>query len=340
MTRYFYLLGALAAAAAAYAGFWFYSAAQVEEAIVAWQAKQAGEGRHVAIGELHVAGFPFRLLVRMRAPSLAWPAHPNRLRWQAEKLSAVSHPWSMDKWIVNVTGRHRLDGHFNGVPRRIAIASEQGLATYQALRGGALGRLSLDLRNVTVTGLTEQAITAQRLQLHARPSSAAQALLDVALSGENLSVPPGPAAKRLGARIARASADVSVIGRLRPPFGRSSLQAWRRDGGALEVRRMDLAWGSVSLSGQGTLALDAAGRAMGALTAKLKGYRALLDVAVAYGQIGKGSAKAGKLLLDLLAAANGGELSVPLRLQDGRLYLGPVILARLRPLLAPDGQSR
>ena len=103
---------------------------------------------------------------------------------------------------------------------------------------------------------------------------------------------------------------------------------------------MDLAWGSVSLSGQGTLALDAAGRAMGALTAKLKGHGALLDVAVAYGQIGKGSAKAGKLLLDLLAAANGGELSVPLRLQDGRLYLGPVILARLRPLLAPDGQSR
>ena len=340
MTRYIWLIGVLVTAAAAYAGFWFLSAANVESAILAWQRGEAARGRRAAFEDLQVAGFPFRLLVRMRAPSLAWPQHPNQLRWQAEKISAVSHPWSLNKWIVNVTGRHRLEGRFNGAERRIEIASARGLATYQAVRGRALGRLSLDMHNVEVAGLSEDRIAAARVQLHLRPSAAAGASVDLALSGEKLTVAPGPAAERLGARIERASADLSVIGRLKPPFGRDSLETWRRDGGAVEVRRAELAWGAVAMSAQGTLALDSAGRAMGALTAKLKGHRALLDVAVGYGQISKSAAKAGKLLLDLLAAANGGELSVPLRLQDGRLHLGPVILARLRPILPAGGRSR
>ena len=72
---------------------------------------------------------------------------------------------------------------------------------------------------------------------------------------------------------------------------------------------------------------------MGAFTTKLGGYEVLLDVARDDGQMTDGAARAAKAVLGLLAAVNGGMLSVPVRLQDGEVFLGPVLIARLSPLL-------
>jgi hypothetical protein len=52
----------------------------------------------------------------------------------------------------------------------------------------------------------------------------------------------------------------------------------------------------------------------------------------------KNAAAAARAVLGLLAAAGGGVLSVPVRLQDGQLFLGPAPVARLGPLLQNNAE--
>ena len=98
---------------------------------------------------------------------------------------------------------------------------------------------------------------------------------------------------------------------------------------------MELDWGRLSLRGEGTLALDEAMRPMGAMTTRLKGFELLVEAARDDGQMSAGAAVAANAALGLLAAANGGMLSVPVRLQNGEAFLGPARIARLAPLLPP-----
>lgn len=76
-------------------------------------------------------------------------------------------------------------------------------------------------------------------------------------------------------------------------------------------------------------------RPLGAGTAKLQGLAPVLDRLVAKGQIRAPEASIAKIVLGLLAqpTANGSlEVSVPLTAQDGKLFLGPVAVATLKPL--------
>ena len=58
----------------------------------------------------------------------------------------------------------------------------------------------------------------------------------------------------------------------------------------------------------------------------------LIDTLAWAGLLSAGQTLGARALLDVLAAAGGGTLSVPLTLQDGLVTLGPVAIARLAPL--------
>ena len=111
-----------------------------------------------------------------------------------------------------------------------------------------------------------------------------------------------------------------------------SVSQWRDGGGTVEVRQLRLQWGEVGITAKGSLALDERMRLIGALTAQIKGYEKLIDLAVATGDLRDDSIVGTRAVLGLLAAASGGILSVPVRLQDGQLFLGPAVIAKLQPL--------
>jgi hypothetical protein len=58
-------------AAAAWSGFWFYAASQVDEKADAWRAQEAKSGRVYDCAKRSVAGFPFRLEVRCDGVSVS-----------------------------------------------------------------------------------------------------------------------------------------------------------------------------------------------------------------------------------------------------------------------------
>jgi hypothetical protein len=58
-------------AAAAWSGFWFYAASEIDQAVDAWRAREAASGRVYDCANRSVAGFPFRLEVRCTGASVA-----------------------------------------------------------------------------------------------------------------------------------------------------------------------------------------------------------------------------------------------------------------------------
>ena len=83
--RLFIMPVLLLVAAAAWSGFWFFAASQVEVKVDAWRAQEAKSGRLYDCAKRAVAGFPFRLEVRCSGASVA-------LRSQTAEQAATRAP--------------------------------------------------------------------------------------------------------------------------------------------------------------------------------------------------------------------------------------------------------
>src|ERR1700739_1020160 len=66
----------LVIAAGAWSAFWFYAASQVDVQADAWRAREAKSGRVFDWPNRAVAGYPFRLEVLCRDPSVALVSQP------------------------------------------------------------------------------------------------------------------------------------------------------------------------------------------------------------------------------------------------------------------------
>ena len=320
-------------AIAGWSAYWFIAAAQVEAGVEQWIARQRAAGAEISHGAMTVGGYPFRLRLDIAQPNIALPARPEQPHWRAYGISAISHPWTPRHVIVDVSGTQELTASIDGKRATWRLFSGQALASWQGGDADGFERLSIDLHEAVLSENGAARLRAKRTQLHVRPAAVAEDLADLVVRSEDAEIlwPLPPAFQPA---VSRAELQLTVTGR--PPLDAplpQALAAWRDAGGTLEVQAVTLDWGELSMQGSGTLAVDGEMRPMGSLTAKIRGYDVLLDAARDDGQITDGATRAAKAVLGLLAAANGGMLSVPVRLQDGQAFLGPVLIARLSPLL-------
>jgi hypothetical protein len=329
--RIIYPLAAVALAIVAWTGFWFYSANRLERSIDDWIAAKRTAGWDITHDGIEIGGYPYRLRVDVNAPHISWPNRPGAPAWQADRLATIAHPWNLNHVLADLTGRHVLSKEIDGARRRVAIVSEEGAAS---LTGAFRPEksLSVDLKRVDIAVDDRPNAHIDRWQLHLRPGQRTGDLQDFALIANNLKILE-PAGLPFGQTAELVAVQGTLTGSI-PPGGtrRERTAQWRDDGGAVEFERIRIAWGDVGADISGALALDAEFRPIGAMTAKIKGHDRLIDAAAAAGQLPKHAVQPAKVALGLLAAANGGTLSVPLSMQDGTVFLGPVEIARLSPL--------
>jgi hypothetical protein len=134
----------------------------------------------------------------------------------------------------------------------------------------------------------------------------------------------------LGADVLQLNFLAKFLGRLEFPATVEALGQWRDDGGIVEVERLETQYGSLYVRANGTLALDAAMQPVGAMTAKARGFfqtiRALRDA----GHIRSRDAAMARVILGALARKPSGggpvSISLPLSIQERKLYAGPVRL--------------
>lgn len=338
--RYLVLIGVLVAGAGAYSAYWFQVAGAIEPGIAAWADERRAEGFEVAYGGVSVSGFPFRLVVTVHQPSIGRP-HPTRAwRWRAPALAAVAQPWNFRHLILSLDGRHRLAYLSQGVWRELSARAEVPMVSVVLGRDGQVERFAIDLQGLeaSASGWSER-LKAKRVQLHGRQiadgaEAAPPGPRELSLRAEEVTLPP-EVRTALGPRITAFKLRVTLLGSLPEAPLAEALAAWRDDGGTVEVRELVIDWGPLALEASGTLALDAEMRPMGAAIARLKRFGKLIDTLHAGGWIGAGEAVATKVALALMAReeAEGKVARVPVTAQQGRLYLGPLPLLRLAPIL-------
>ena len=106
----------------------------------------------------------------------------------------------------------------------------------------------------------------------------------------------------------------------------------RDGGGTLEIRELGFEWGPAGLQSSATIALDDSLQPMGAATARITGAGEALGVLASAGVIPPRAATLAQAALPLMTRqGENGEASVevPLTLQDRRLTLGRIPIARM-----------
>ncbi|MCH8237896.1 MAG: DUF2125 domain-containing protein, partial [Proteobacteria bacterium] len=171
-----------------------------------------------------------------------------------------------------------------------------------------------------------------------RPREKTEAAVDLSAKVESIQYGREPV-PGLGRTTAGLDLEASVTGDLPERLDAEALAQWRDRGGTVEIRRLDIRHGPLAVEGDGTLALDGDMQPMGAFTFLVRGFLEALDRLREAGVIEEHPARLAKTVLGALArnpgGDGGGELKVPLTIQERWLYVGPVGIGRM-PVLHWD----
>ena len=334
--RFFLLPLALLAAALGYYVYWNEVADRARLAMLRWVDQRRAAGFEIQHGALRIGGFPYRIEIEVAAPLIADPDAPQAWRWQGEQVRGILQPWNLRHLILEFPGEHRVDWRENGRARFAAGRAGQARASLVFDGAGRWDRIAGEAAALDLaTDLGP--VSAVRAELHVRHSPTSADDVDVAVEVQNLQLPEDSVPAPMGRTVTRARAIGMVAGPWPAgPFA-SALERWRDEGGAVELRSVEVKWAAFELQGDGTLTLDKEMRPLAALATEVKGYGALLETLAAAGRMRASDARTARFALDLLAK-NGDDgrraLSVPVSAQDGRLFLGPVAVLRLAPVLS------
>lgn len=349
-TRIRLLFIVLLLAALGYGAFWHFSARHLEKTANAEIALLEDKGFNVSAGKLQKGGFPYRLELYTNDVNVSAPRHA--LPWQggADVINLFTHPWTPGHLVTQFKGFYLNVGD-------LSLTAPEGRASV-LVNSDHGARLDADLGPVRLSFPAGggSPLAASRMQIHLRfpgagsannatsedPAQGQDTLLgperaDIAVSIKNLALgrfavgAPAPAISRL--------AFISELhGRLPQPVSAQSLITWRDNGGTLEIKELDLTWGTVRISAEGSLALDEEMRPLGALTLDVVDAGPLIRYLASQGLIDKNAAP---FLAEGIAAittkgddnAAHDALRLPLTIQNGQILLGPFPIATVGPVV-------
>lgn len=324
---------------ASYVGWWYYAAALVRDSLLNWVETQRRDGAVATFERLEIDGFPFHLRLVLDKPAFSLPTADAPWGWEAGKVAAEMRPWNLQRVTVRAPGRHALMWTVNGT-RRTAEGQAGSLDAQVRLDGGqpVATHVEVEAADFAGDGPSDR-LTLGRGTLDLALSSVAVAtdrtpVADIRLAARDLGV-PAVWGLPLGADIAVLELAAAVLGGIPPGPLVDALAGWRDDGGTVEVRHLGLTYGPLALAGDGTLALDADLQPIGAFTTRVEGFFETVDALREKGIIRSQDAVTAKMVLGVLSKRNDAgraSLTVPLTVQDRRLYVGPVPLAVIPPV--------
>ena len=329
--------------AAGHGGVWWWAVSTIEREVTANLAAPPLSGWQASAGTLRRGGWPLAATVEIPALAASGPlgnAPGDPWRWQAERMSvsiAFAHPRTL---VVAVDGQQSLQA---GTAPPVPFTARRLHAEVLLEPGLAPRAIAIDVTELQAR-LPAGPLGLMRLEISAAQHPAAQkgeAALAVTITAQGAAVPPGwlPPGWTLGPVIERFLTDLVVTG----PVPRSAdladrATAWRDGGGTVELRRLELGWGEVTLSGAATLALDGQLQPAGTATARVAGHAVGLRALSAAGVLAPRSAMAAGAGLALLARppAQGGApvVEVPFSLHNRTLAL--VVLGRIPLVRVPE----
>jgi hypothetical protein len=328
----------LAGLVAFYVGYWFVLARIMRQDIDNWTQNQRAAGYTVSMGEPQIDGFPFAVRARMAAPAVAAPG--GLWQWQGPDLDLTIRPWAPLDWQFAAPGHHRMD-MAGDKPRWDQLDADGLVFDLHIGFDGLVDRVTLDLANLVLldSRLGKSGVASARLDAHLPwppPGDPTKSALDLDLDATAVDIPDSQTSP-LGQRVDNVHAVIQVMAAPPPEASpRQMLLAWQNAGGAIQLREGSLAWGPLSMLGDSTIALDRSLQPVAAGTLYASGLAETLDAFVAAGMLQEEPARLARFMFAALAKTppDGGrpQVKLPLTLQDGFLYLGPIRLAPVPPI--------
>ncbi|MHA1107619.1 MAG: DUF2125 domain-containing protein, partial [Alphaproteobacteria bacterium] len=284
-------------------------------------------------------GFPLALRLNIDSPGMEHGADGRYWRGPAATISF--RPWNLQRIEFSAPGTHRFGGGYGGRRSDFSLSAAAADGYVRIGNDGFMESLSVTLKGARFAGGPDRPETTARsfvVTLHA-PAAAGSAApphrrpwFRLVADADGVDLPPTmrPA---LGNRIENLGLTAMLLGRLDPMGPPGALAAWRDSGGTVEIERLKLKWAALGLAADGTIALDRNMQPVGAMTARITGFRETTDALVAAGRVRPRDAVTARIVLGMLAKTpkDGGPpvITAPLSAQHGRLFIGPVGLLPL-----------
>ena len=321
----------LVAVFGAYSAFWFVVADRLEGGVAQWAASLRAQNLDLSWRAIRVGGFPlsFRVVLsKVRLSDLAATA-PNR-ELQVPLLSGNASPWNLRSW--QLTAPDGLSATANLAAGAVATLSAHKASGSVAIADEGGGTLWLGLSEPVAEAGGHLAARDAELWLTLpphQPQSHTERAVGVAVDLQGLSLPAVPAPFRNP--VDEIAFGVTAMGPVPGSPARQAAAAWRDAGGTLELDHFALRWGTLGVTGTGTLALDADLQPIGGFSAAVEGYNELLKALVGAGRMRAGDARLAQLALAMLAKAGPDgrpEIATSFTIQDGEMFLGPAKLGK------------
>lgn len=334
------------AAVLAYGIYWLWLAVGLVHGVNDWIGGQAALGVKSSYASVKLGGFPFRVMARLSAPEIESSVG----HWQGETLIVSVTPFSHRRLRLVLHGTN----HLTSAGRSWDIASNFirtdlqfdddavffGLKSFQVTAGDI--RWVSD-RNVHASiegfGLSILAMNHEQTEQNQTPTASSNqtptASFVITVAGVNL-----PSAENANPLIPVAL--IEARGRVMGDFAEGvsfqalhpaeALQGWSQKGGVVDFDRVVADWPPVAVQGEGTLALDNELQPLASFSTQFRGMGQLTDELVHMGSIDEHAAALLRTSFADSAKSDGkGHLiqMVPLTMQNGKIWLGPVALASM-----------
>lgn len=319
--------GLLVALGLAWSGFWLYSSRLAETSVEHWIAAEAAHGRIWSCADREISGYPFRIELNCSSISLDGALGGSSVHMTSGRMHAATQVYAPKLILADFSG-----------PFKIESADSSTEATWDSLRASI--RLSNKLERLSIVTQQPRAAVntnagdryggdAKSSELHIRydPNRPDEdRAIDIAFSLAQANL---PALSSLTGSTSKV--DLSVSGAatkaldIHPQRWRDMMETWRRAGGVFLVENGQIKKGDLDVRGKGLLQLDDSRRVQGRLDVNASGIGPLLTSIT-------GGSSLNQLVLPLLQRKDGTPVQWPVRLQDGRIQIGPL---RSGPVLAP-----
>ena len=325
---------AIAIAVIAHTWYWHQGISVAERTVTAWTDDILKQGGRVELSGLAYGGYPFSFEVNAESidieatnPGLTWS-------WRGGGVHGQARIGSPNTIAVRLTGDHEWRAEDEGNGNWTAVTIGKAVTDF-TLSEGKLSRIVVALNDVRAAGNRLLGpIATESITLSGNLEKGAGSPPSFRITGRarhtNLpladSFPFGTTVDQLAWNLtARAPWPSSAI--------LQDVAAWRDDGGTIEIESLALRWGTLTVDARGTLSLDDRYRPLAALSATVRGHRAMVDSLVQAGTIRPAEGAAAKIALSVFSkSAENGGIVLPLTAQDGWLTAGPLRIYRLHPL--------
>ena len=327
-TRLVFVIAVLLILAGGYTGFWFIAAGKIEQGVGEWA--EAARAQKIAASwrGLRVAGFPFAFRLELSDAALRDEAINPPADIRLPLLFASAHPWNFGVWhLAAPQGLSAVAGPEAKPAATVSARAAEGTVS-AAPEGGATIWLSLDAPRFEAG----EPVGARRadlwLILPARaPATHHDSNIALAADLHDAKLPQAPNPFRN--LLDELALGVTLKGSIPSGPPRQAATGWRDEGGTAEIDNFTLRWGTLAVSGSGTLALDSDLQPIGAFSGAVEGYDELMNALVTAGRMKASDARLARIGLAMLAKAGPSgrpAITASFMIQNGEMFLGPAKL--------------